>query len=153
MRGALLRYRIIAWIVGFVLLTLVFATWPLEHWGDHNLVVIAWTSHGYLFLVYVILAFDLSRRVKWKIWQTVLVLASGTIPFLSFVAEHYATIWTREKIRAIEQDNAAKAEARAAKAARVARKRAAAAAAEAQAAAQSPAAAADVVATDADSIS
>ncbi len=129
MRSALLRYRIIAWIVGFVLLTLVFATWPLDHWGHHTLVVIAWTSHGYLFLVYLILAFDLSRRVKWKVWQTVLVLMAGTIPFLSFVMEHYATIWTREKIRVIEEEAAAKAEARAAKAARIARRKAAAEAA------------------------
>ena len=99
-KSALLRYRIIAWIVGVVLVTLVISTWPLDHWGHHNLVVLFWTTHGYLFLVYLILAFDLSRRAKWKIWQTLLVLVAGTIPFMSFVMEHYATTWTRQKIAA-----------------------------------------------------
>ena len=100
MKSALLRYRIIAWIVGIVLLTLVFATWPLEHWGHHAIVQVAWTAHGYLFLVYVILAFDLSRRAKWTIVQTLLVLVAGTIPVMSFVMEHYATRWTRAKMAA-----------------------------------------------------
>jgi len=48
-------------------------------------------AHGFLYMVYLVLAADLARRARWKLPFTVLVLLAGTVPFLSFVAERVVT--------------------------------------------------------------
>lgn len=88
MQGALTRYRIIAWIVGVVLLVLVLVGMPLKYLGDNDTVVaVVGPVHGFLFMVYVVLAFDLARRAKWSFGRMILVMLAGTIPFFSFWAE------------------------------------------------------------------
>jgi integral membrane protein len=87
-QGARTRYRIIAWVVGVVLLVLVLVGMPLKYIGDQDSVVaIVGPIHGFLFMVYVVLTFDLARRVKWSFGRMLLVMLAGTIPFLSFWAE------------------------------------------------------------------
>lgn len=88
MQGALTRYRIIAWIVGVVLLVLVLVGVPLKYIGGNDSVVaVVGPVHGFLFMVYVVLTFDLARRAKWPFTRMILVMLAGTIPFLSFWAE------------------------------------------------------------------
>ncbi|HEX5199849.1 DUF3817 domain-containing protein [Paractinoplanes rhizophilus] len=88
MQGALTRYRIIAWIVGVCLLTLVLVGMPLKYLADNDTVVaIVGPAHGFLFMVYLVLTFDLARRAGWPFLRMLLVMAAGTIPFLSFWAE------------------------------------------------------------------
>ena len=88
MQGARTRYRIIAWIVGVVLLVLVLVGMPMKYLGDDDTVVaVVGPIHGFLFMVYVVLAFDLGRRAKWGLGRLVLVMLAGTIPFFSFWAE------------------------------------------------------------------
>lgn len=88
MQGALIRYRIIAWIVGVVLLVLVLVGMPLKYLGGNATgVAVVGPIHGFLFMVYVVLAFDLARRAKWTFGRMVLVMLAGTIPFFSFWAE------------------------------------------------------------------
>jgi integral membrane protein len=85
---ALTRYRIIAWVVGVVLLVLVLVGMPLEYLGqDPTVVGIVGPIHGFLFMVYVVLTFDLGRRVRWPLSRMLLVMLAGTVPFLSFWAE------------------------------------------------------------------
>jgi integral membrane protein len=87
-QGALIRYRIIAWIVGVVLLVLVLVGMPLKYIGGNDTAVaVVGPIHGFLFMVYVVLAFDLARRAKWPFGRMILVMLAGTIPFLSFWAE------------------------------------------------------------------
>jgi integral membrane protein len=87
-QGALTRYRIIAWVVGVGLLVLVLVGMPLKYIGDQDSVVaIVGPIHGFLFMVYIVLTFDLARRVKWAFGRMLLVMLAGTIPFLSFWAE------------------------------------------------------------------
>jgi integral membrane protein len=87
-QGALTRYRIIAWIVGVVLLVLVLVAVPIKYIGGNDTLVAAvGPIHGFLFMVYVVLTFDLGRRVRWPLGRMVLVMLAGTIPFLSFWAE------------------------------------------------------------------
>jgi integral membrane protein len=87
-KGALTRYRIIAWIVGVVLLALVVVGMPLKYLADNPVVVEAvGPAHGFLFMVYLVATFDLSRRAHWAFGRMLLVMLSGTIPFLSFWAE------------------------------------------------------------------
>jgi integral membrane protein len=91
-QGALTRYRIIAWIVGVVLLVLVLVAVPVKYIGGNDALVAAvGPIHGFLFMVYVVLTFDLGRRVKWPLGRMVLVMLAGTIPFLSFWAERKVT--------------------------------------------------------------
>jgi integral membrane protein len=96
--GALVRYRIIAWIVGVVLLVLVLVGMPLKYAGGNDTVVaLVGPLHGFLFMAYLVLAFDLGRRAKWPLGRMALVMLAGTIPFLSFWAEHVVTKrWARE---------------------------------------------------------
>jgi integral membrane protein len=94
-QGALTRYRIIAWIVGVCLLALVLVGMPLKYLGDNDAVVAAvGPAHGFLFMVYLVLTFDLARRAGWAFPRMLLVMAAGTIPFLSFWAERKVShVW------------------------------------------------------------
>jgi len=47
--------------------------------------------HGWLYMIFLIMAALLARKAKWSIPFTVVTLLAGTIPFLSFWAEHRAT--------------------------------------------------------------
>jgi len=96
-RGALIRYRIIAWIVGTGLLVLVLVGMPLKYAGGNETVVaVVGPVHGFLFMIYLVLTFDLARRLRWPFMRMVLVMAAGTIPFLSFWTERKVTRdWAR----------------------------------------------------------
>ena len=90
-RGALLRYRVMAYLVGTLLVVLVCVGVPLKYFADNGAVV-TWTGvpHGWLYMVLIITAYDLGRRVHWPWLRLILIALAGPIPFLSFVAEHYA---------------------------------------------------------------
>jgi integral membrane protein len=92
MRNALLRYRVMAYLVGTLLIVLTLVGLPLKYWyGDDR--VVTWTGipHGWLYMILIITAVDLGRRARWS-WRRLLLIAlAGTVPFLSFVAERSAT--------------------------------------------------------------
>jgi integral membrane protein len=50
-----------------------------------------WLAHGYLFLTYAIVTLLLGIKLRWHLIRIVLVVACGTIPLMSFVAERYVT--------------------------------------------------------------
>ncbi|MFI7598954.1 DUF3817 domain-containing protein [Actinoplanes sp. NPDC049681] len=88
MQGALTRYRIIAWIVGVVLVVLVLVGMPLKYAGDNDTVVATvGPVHGFLYMIYLVATFDLSRRAGWPLGRMLLVMLAGTVPFFSFWAE------------------------------------------------------------------
>ncbi|MCU0264786.1 MAG: DUF3817 domain-containing protein [Actinomycetia bacterium] len=77
-----------AYIVGVLLLVLVFVAMPLKYLGDDpTLVETIGPVHGFLYAVYLLVTLDLALRAKWRWGFTLLVMLAGTIPFLSFVAE------------------------------------------------------------------
>ena len=87
-RSALTRYRVIAYIVGVMLLVLLFVAMPLKYFGDDPSVMnVVGPMHGFLYVVYLLGTFDLARRLRWGLGRMVLVALAGTIPFLSFFAE------------------------------------------------------------------
>jgi integral membrane protein len=87
-RGTLLRYRVMAYVTGVLLLLLVFVAIPVQIWGDDDtLVAILGTAHGYLYMLYLVTAFLLAYRLRWSLGRTLLLLLAGTVPFMSFVAE------------------------------------------------------------------
>jgi len=90
--GALLRYRIMAIVTGTALLLLVFVAIPIQIWGHNDgPVSVIGTTHGFLFIAYLITGLDLGIRVRWPLWRLGLVLIAGTIPFMSFVMERSVT--------------------------------------------------------------
>lgn len=99
MNGALIRYRVMAYVVGVLLVVLVCVGVPLKYLG-HNDTVVTWTGipHGWLYMILIITAFDLGRRARWGWGRVILIALAGTVPFLSFVAEHYATKDVRAKL-------------------------------------------------------
>jgi integral membrane protein len=87
--AALTRYRIIAYVVGVCLLILVLIGVPLNHFAHQGAVsAVMGPVHGFLYIVYLFCGYDLARRVGWPWKRTIFVLLAGTIPFLTFVAEH-----------------------------------------------------------------
>ena len=89
MHGALVRYRVMAFIVGTALVLLVFVAIPLQYWAHQKMAAeIVAPIHGYLYLVYLATGADLARRAHWRIGRILLVVAAGFVPFLAFIVEH-----------------------------------------------------------------
>lgn len=109
-KAALKRYRFMAYLVGVLLAVLVLVGLPLKYLaGDGRVVVWTGVPHGWLYMVLLITAYDLSRRVGWSIWWVLMIMAAGTVPMLSFVAEHYATKDVRARLAVAEAEAAASA--------------------------------------------
>lgn len=91
MRAAALRYRVMAYITGVLIIVVCFAGIPLQVWA-HNTVIVNYvgTVHGYLYILYVVFAFLLSLKLKMRLSpRLLLLLLAGTIPVLTFVVERW----------------------------------------------------------------
>jgi integral membrane protein len=106
-KTALLRYRVMANLVGVLLIVLILVGVPLKYltedgtspqqageWITQNLGV----AHGWLYMIFLVMAFLLSRKARWEIGFTLTTLLCGTIPILSFWAEHRATARVRAQL-------------------------------------------------------
>jgi integral membrane protein len=83
-----MRFRVMAWVTGTMLLILVFVAMPVKYIGDDDsLVRIVGVAHGWLYIVYIITALTVAYQARWRPLRTLLVLLAGTVPFASFVAE------------------------------------------------------------------
>ncbi|KAA2258824.1 DUF3817 domain-containing protein [Solihabitans fulvus] len=99
MKGALSRYRVMAYVVGIGLLVLVLVAMPLKYFADAPLLVqIVGPVHGLLYAIYLALTIDLALKSRWSIKGTILVALAGTIPFVSFYAERKVTERAREGV-------------------------------------------------------
>ena len=100
MRNLFTAYRVLAMIVGVLLTVLVFVAMPLKYFpdqgtslqvtGDH-LTALVGVMHGWIYMVYLVVSFTLSRRLRWSWPFTGLVLLAGLIPILIFWVEHRVT--------------------------------------------------------------
>ena len=96
LRGALIRYRVMTYIVGSALIVLVCIGVPLQVWAHFDLVAkVEGTIHGYLYLVYLFTAADLARRAHWRLGRILAVVLSGFVPFLAFIVEHRVVVQMR----------------------------------------------------------
>ena len=88
----LIRYRVLAYTTAVLLIILVFVAVPLQVFAHKpELARVVGTLHGYLYLVYLACAFDLTRRLHVRLGWMLLVLLAGTVPFCAFVAERKLT--------------------------------------------------------------
>ena len=87
--GALIRYRVMAFIVGTALICLfivvIFQVFGAKVKLAEEIVA---PVHGYLYLVYLVAAADLARRAHWRLGRILLVVAAGFVPTLAFIVEH-----------------------------------------------------------------
>ncbi|WP_308123383.1 DUF3817 domain-containing protein [Modestobacter marinus] len=90
--GTLTRYRVMSYVVGVMLLVLVLVAVPLRYAsGIPEVSKVVSPVHGFLYMVYLVAAFDLALKARWTAKGTVLVLLAGVVPFLSFWAERRVT--------------------------------------------------------------
>jgi len=83
------RYRIMAYIVGTGLLILTFVGVPLQYGANIPQVdAIVGPIHGFLYIIYLLSAVDLSRRARFTLPQMAAMIGAGFLPFLAFVIEH-----------------------------------------------------------------
>ncbi|RLV48075.1 DUF3817 domain-containing protein [Nocardioides mangrovicus] len=107
MKPLLRAYQVLATVVGISIVTLLLVGVPLEHL--HNVFPDLWpsqlevgsplqrvgyhidlylgTAHGFIYMVFLLIAFALALRAKWPLLFTVVTLLCGTIPIVSFWAE------------------------------------------------------------------
>ena len=88
-------YRVLAYVVGtlLVLLTLgmimkyLFADGSsVQSFGEDVTPIVA-VGHGWIYMVYPVVAFLLARRERWSVTFTGLMLLAGLIPLLIFWVE------------------------------------------------------------------
>jgi integral membrane protein len=91
-RQALLLYRIMAYIVG-VMLIIVFVSIPFK-----AVERVVGPFHGALYIVYLAVSLNLVRRARLSWWTMLAMVTGGWIPFAAFIVEHWVTIRLRSGV-------------------------------------------------------
>ncbi|MFI6867859.1 DUF3817 domain-containing protein [Nocardia sp. NPDC050406] len=95
-RGALTRYRVLAWITGLWLLVLTGEMIYKYLLLEDSSTAPGWLFyigqvHGIFYMLYLVFTIDLGIKARWQPMTTFATALAGTIPFLSFVFEHKRT--------------------------------------------------------------
>jgi integral membrane protein len=91
-QAAVNRYRALAYVVGTLLIVLIFIAVPVRYiGGEPALSSVVSPVHGFLYMVYLVFAFDLYRRASWPLSRMVMMVAAGFVPFLAFFIERKIT--------------------------------------------------------------
>lgn len=99
-RSALTRYRVMAWAAGIGLLLLLVNMYLVYVQDVSTVLELVPRVHGFIYMAYLVTVLDLSFRMKWPLRKGLLICLAGTVPFVSFVAEHRVTSQTREALAA-----------------------------------------------------
>lgn len=93
LRGALLRFRLMAWITGIALLGLCLGMVLKYGFDVHNGFVNSIAQiHGFLFIIYLLSVGHLGLiKMRWPMPRLLLTALAGTIPVMSFVFERRIT--------------------------------------------------------------
>jgi integral membrane protein len=82
-------YRVMAYVTGVVLIVLCVLA-IMQIWvADGAAVNVVGTIHGALYIVYLLVSFPLTRRLRLAPKATVAVLLAGTIPVMTFIVERH----------------------------------------------------------------
>src|SRR5262249_45276117 len=82
-------YRVMAYVTGVILIVLCVFAIAQAFTNDEAIVNVIGTVHGLLYIVYLIVSYALTRRLRLPLWPTVAVLLAGTIPVMTFVVERW----------------------------------------------------------------
>jgi integral membrane protein len=86
-----LRYRVMAYITGVVLIVLCFVGIPLQIAGKPAVANDVGVLHGILYIIYLVCAWILARKLSLATKPTVIMLLAGTIPIMTFIVERWVT--------------------------------------------------------------
>ncbi|GEL94524.1 DUF3817 domain-containing protein [Cellulomonas composti] len=90
-RGALGRYRAMAWVTGTLLLVLCveLVLKHVLHAPDSVLRFVTWVpfAHGWVYVVYLVTVLDLWSTMRWRFGRLVTMVIAGVVPVMSFVLE------------------------------------------------------------------
>ncbi|GAB3198346.1 hypothetical protein GCM10027062_12300 [Nocardioides hungaricus] len=97
-------YRVLAFVVGVLLAFCALVAAPLKYLAAEGSGLqefgesasILWVVHGWVFMVYVVVALLLARQARWSLGFTLLMFVAGLIPLLIFWVEHQVV----QKVRA-----------------------------------------------------
>ena len=87
----MLRYRVMAYVTGVVLMVLCFVGIPLQVAGHPAVANDVGVVHGILYIIYLVCAWILSRKLQLATKPTVIMLLAGTIPVMTFIVERWIT--------------------------------------------------------------
>jgi integral membrane protein len=80
-----------AYITGVVLMVLCFAGIPLQVAGHPAVANNVGVVHGILYIIYLVFAWILSRKLGLANKPTVIMLLAGTVPIMTFIVERWIT--------------------------------------------------------------
>ncbi|MFJ4688186.1 DUF3817 domain-containing protein [Streptomyces sp. NPDC091377] len=89
-KSVLTRYRVLAYVTGVLLVLLVFCMigkYVLEIDGADGATQVVSIAHGWLYVLYLVFAFDLGSKAKWPVAKQLWVLLAGTVPTAAFFVE------------------------------------------------------------------
>ncbi|MEU1848528.1 DUF3817 domain-containing protein [Streptomyces sp. NPDC019990] len=110
-KSVLTRYRVMAYVTGVLLVLLVLGMigkYVLDLNGAADFTRVVSIAHGWLYVVYLIFAFDLGSKAKWPVAKQLWVLLAGTIPTAAFFVERRISHELESKV-AQDSPTAAKA--------------------------------------------
>jgi integral membrane protein len=81
-------YRVMAYVTGVVLIILCVLAIAQIWTNDGAAVNAVGTVHGLLYIVYLIVSYPLTRRLRLATGPTIAVLLAGTVPVMTFVVEY-----------------------------------------------------------------
>ncbi|MET7478955.1 DUF3817 domain-containing protein [Streptomyces sp. NPDC005648] len=93
-KSVLTRYRVLAYTTGVLLVLLclsMIAKYGLDIDGAADFTRVVAIAHGWLYVVYLVVAFDLGSKAKWPVGKQLWVLLAGTIPTAAFFVERKIT--------------------------------------------------------------
>ena len=93
-QSVLTRYRVMAYVTGVLLILLtigVIAKYLLHVNGAAGFVSVVGIAHGWLYVIYLVFAFDLGSKARMGFWRLIVVLLAGTIPTAAFFVERGVT--------------------------------------------------------------
>ncbi len=98
-------YRLLALVVGVLLAFCSLVALPtkylltegssLQRFGEDASIM--WVVHGWVFMVYVVVAVLLARRARWTLGFTLLMLVAGLVPLIIFWVERVVVRKVREE--------------------------------------------------------
>ena len=91
MKAAVLRYRVMAYVTGVVLIILCFVGIPLQVAGYPAVAHYVGVVHGILYIIYLVCAWMLARGLRLTTKPTVIMLLAGTVPIMTFIVERWVT--------------------------------------------------------------
>ncbi|TDE42378.1 DUF3817 domain-containing protein [Nonomuraea mesophila] len=102
MESALKPFRVLAYVVGVMLLVLCVGMVLRYGFGEEAMSKIIAPIHGGLYMLYLVAVMNLGMKARWT-WPYMLgVMLGGTVPFLSFYVERRVTQRVQTALTAAE---------------------------------------------------